>query len=119
MALALRRQYRFRKRIGNLSKQAVVPVSDAQVVSMVIAVTNLEIVFDQPIILNGFPSSWITVGLAPNLRPISASLVSEVEILVVFADVLAGATDLIMTSYDPAVRTKSGGYATSGRFPTV
>lgn len=119
MALALRQQYRFRKRIGNRSKQAVAPVSDAQVVSMTIAVANLEVVFDQPIILNGFPASWVTVGLAPELSPISAVLVSEVEILLTFSDLLAGATDLIMTPYDPAIRTKSGGYGTSGRFPTV
>lgn len=119
MALALRRQYRFRKRIGQINKQAVAPVSDAQIVSAVISVNDLIVTFDQPIILKGFPASWITVGLAPNLNPISAALTACDECTLTFSGPLAGATAILATPYDPAIRSNTGGYGNSGSFPVA
>lgn len=119
MALALGRSYRFRKRIGSINKQAVSPVSDAQLVSAVIAGSDLVVTFDQPVILNGFPASWVTVGLVPSISPISAVLTSETVVTLTFASALLGATAILTTPYDPAIRTKSGGYGNSGSFPAA
>lgn len=117
MALKLDRQYRFRKRIGTVTRKTATPVANALILTIVGGVGSMVLTFDQPVILNGIPTSWESIGGAgAGENPIAAVLTADDEITLTFVGDQTAATGLAVPPYDPAVRTKSGGFATPDAF---
>jgi hypothetical protein len=117
MALSLKQQYRGRKRVGSVAQGFTVAAQMAIVTSAAPDTTTMDVGLDSPVVLNGVPTSWVTTGLSPNLSPTGAVLLDATTIQLTFAGSVAAATGLTITPLDPAVRTRTGGFACAATFP--
>jgi len=117
MALRLNRAYKGRKKITQNARQATIPGTFALVTAVVEATPVVTVTFDQPVILNGVPTTW--VALTANLSPVSAEQTGPNEIELTFGASVAAMTGLKITPLDPAVRTRTGGFASASAFPVT
>lgn len=117
MALRLERQYRWRKKLGTVTRKTAISVSDALITAMVGGVGSMIVSFDQPVVLSGFPASWSIVGgAAAGESPISAVLTAANIVTLGFVGDATAATGMLIPPYDPSIRTKTGGYASPDAF---
>lgn len=117
MALKLDRQYRWRKRIGSVTRKTAIPVANALILTAVGAPQSVVVTFDQPVVLSGVPTSWSIIGgAAAGENPTAAVLTADDEVTLTFLGDATAATGLAVPPYDPAIRTKSGGYASPDAF---
>lgn len=105
---------RFRVGSGRGSHAAGITFTNALVTSAVAALAVLTITFDQPVSLTGTPEYTTDVAGADVL---SAVKTADNVIEVTFDASVAAATQLYIPQQDPAVRTSTGGWASSGQFP--
>lgn len=72
----------------------------------------MEVVFDQPISLNGLPG--YTAGAA---HVTAATQSAPNSVTLTFSAAVGSATKLVIPYQDPAIRNSSGGYVTSNQIP--
>lgn len=117
MALRLNRQYRWRKRIGTVTRRNATPVSNALILAMVGGVGSIVVTFDQPVVLSGIPVSWEVVGgAAAGENPTAAVLTGADEVTLTTVGDATAMTAMLIPPFDPAIRTKSGGFASPDAF---
>lgn len=114
MAAKLGRQYRSRKRISTVTRKAAPPVASAVIVAVADAFEGADVTFDQAVMLTGFPSTWRVQATFGFDQPvIGAQLLSRSVVRLVLAISPAAVFAVITPRFDPAIRTKSGGFAGS------
>jgi len=117
VALRLERQYRWRKKLGTVTRKTAIAVSDALLINFIPVASTLVVTFDQPVILSGFPATWSQIGGAgAGQVPIAAALTAADEVTLTFPAGTLGASGLAIGPYDPSIRTKTGGYASPDAF---
>jgi hypothetical protein len=92
------------------------PATPVNVVSATKTGSTLAVVLSQPASLKGLPAYTTNVS---GLTVTAASLTNPTTLSLTFSGALTTATSLIVPFEEPAIRSASGGYLTSGTFPVT